>query len=97
MEEELEILQSIYPDDIKNINLDKYDKIIFNKKKHFPKLLYSSAIYKSDKPSFEILISSTNTDNDDDNRKSLILTLIINFPKEVTEFYYFSNNFNTNN
>lgn len=32
MEEELEILQSIYPDDIKNINLDKYDKIIFNKK-----------------------------------------------------------------
>lgn len=38
MEEELEILQSIYPDDIKNINLDKYDKIIFNKKKTLPQI-----------------------------------------------------------
>lgn len=37
----------------------------------------------SETPSFEILISPTNTDNDDDNRKSLILTLAIIFSKEV--------------
>ncbi|CAF0715040.1 unnamed protein product [Brachionus calyciflorus] len=68
MEEELEILESIYNDDILDKNLH------------------------GENPSIEVLIYPPNSENEEDNKKNIILTLIIkfskNYPNEIPKFEF---------